>query len=142
MGTSWCLFDAVGTASILYPVWRLTESRPQLWLNARNVRWPVVSPNGKWIAYVSTESGRSNVYVQPFDPRLRAGFRKIAGVHRRGIQPAWRADGKELYYLSPDNMLMAASVKPGKIFNYERPVALFDIQVRLLRGPRSDYATP
>jgi hypothetical protein len=108
---------------------------------AGNVRWPVLSPNGKWIAYVSTESGRSNVYVQPFDAGSPPGPGKWQISVGGGSQPAWRADGKELFYLSPNNVLMAVAVTSGATFTYDRSVPLFDTRLRTLRGPRNDYAT-
>jgi Tol biopolymer transport system component len=68
-----------------------------------------VSPVGKWIAYVSDETGKSEVYVQSFP---------MSGTKRRvstngGIQPVWRHDGRELFYLSEDQQIMAASIQPG-----------------------------
>jgi serine/threonine protein kinase len=62
------------------------------------------SPDVKWIAYSSNESGRQEIYVQPF-PATGAKYRiSRAG----GIQPLWRGDGKELFFLAPDSTLMAA----------------------------------
>jgi len=58
-----------------------------------------------------------------------------------GVQPAWRADGKELFYLSQDRKLMAVTVKSSASFDYDSPVILFDPHIAVLRGPRNDYAT-
>jgi eukaryotic-like serine/threonine-protein kinase len=66
-----------------------------------------VSPDDKWIAYRSDESGTDEIYVSSFPSvagRLQAS---VAG----GSMPCWRGDGKELYYLTPDNKLMAAEMK-------------------------------
>src|SRR5262249_57200415 len=69
----------------------------------------VFASDGKWIAYVSDESGRPEVYVQTF-PVSTAKWRiSTAG----GSQPRWRRDGKEIFYVSPDHRLMAVPVKGG-----------------------------
>jgi len=67
----------------------------------------VFSPNGKWLAYCSTESGEQKVYVVPF-PGPGGKWQVSPGG---GCYPRWRRDGKELFYLSPDNKIMAAEVK-------------------------------
>jgi Tol biopolymer transport system component len=66
-----------------------------------------VSPDGRWLAYVSQESGRFDVYVGPF----RGAGEKVRVSPSGGGQPRWRGDGKEIFYLSPDGRLMAASVR-------------------------------
>ena len=63
------------------------------------------SPNGRWIAYVSDESGMPQVYVQSF-PTLTGHWQVSPDG---GTQPRWRRDGKELFYLAPDRKLMAVS---------------------------------
>ena len=64
------------------------------------------SPDGRWIAYVSLESGHSEVYVTPFPGPGGKQQVSIAG----GVEPRWRGDGKELFYLAADDKLMAAEV--------------------------------
>ncbi|MEQ1757367.1 MAG: winged helix-turn-helix domain-containing protein [Vicinamibacterales bacterium] len=78
-----------------------------------------VSPDGKWIAYASDESGAYEVYVEAF-PK---GGSKRAVSSGGGAKPQWRADGRELFYLSVDRLLMAAPVdefgeiaKPQELF--------------------------
>jgi dipeptidyl aminopeptidase/acylaminoacyl peptidase len=70
---------------------------------------PHVSLDGRWLAYVSTESGRNEVYVEPF--RRRGETVRVS--KDGGGQPRWREDGKELFYLSLDGRLMAVSVREG-----------------------------
>ena len=60
---------------------------------------PHVSPDGRWLAYISTESGRYEVYVEPFRGRGRKGARLRQAA---AAQPRWRGDGKELFYLTLD----------------------------------------
>ena len=66
-------------------------------------------PDSKWIAYVSNESGSWEVYVQDFP--TSGGKLRISS--RGGTQPIWRGDGKELFYISADQKLMAVEVKSG-----------------------------
>jgi Tol biopolymer transport system component len=68
-----------------------------------------VSPDGRWITYISQESGHFEVYVEPF----RRRGEKVRVSPNGGGQPRWRGDGKEIFYLSPDGRLMAASVREG-----------------------------
>jgi len=82
------------------------------------------SPDGKWMAYASNESGLPQVYVQPI-PATGAKWQvSTAG----GDQPRWRRDGKELFYISGDEKLTAVPVKSGTNFEAGSPQALFDIQ--------------
>jgi hypothetical protein len=67
----------------------------------------VFSPDGRWIAYASDESGRNEVYVRPF-PR-REGLSPIS--RNGGRAPRWRADSKELFFLAPDGAMMAADIR-------------------------------
>lgn len=65
------------------------------------------SPNGRWLAYESNESGTAQIYVRPFPP---AGGQWMVSTNG-GVQPRWRADGKELFYIAADRKLMVADVK-------------------------------
>jgi len=65
------------------------------------------SPDGRRIAYVSTESGRPEVYVETFP----APSGKVRISTDGGTEPLWRSDGRELFYVAPDNRLMAVSVQ-------------------------------
>jgi serine/threonine protein kinase/Tol biopolymer transport system component len=81
------------------------------------------SPNGHWVAYQTDESGRFEIVVQTFP----VGSGKWQVSTGGGIQPRWRADGKELYFVAPDRKLMAASVTAGATFTAETPVPLFTV---------------
>ncbi len=69
--------------------------------------WASFSPDGRWIAFSSTESGRPEVYVTPFPPSERR-WRISAGG---GSQSRWRPDGEELFYLALDQTLMAVEFR-------------------------------
>src|SRR4029077_20755384 len=72
-----------------------------------NEQQGVFSPDGKWVAYQSDESGTDEVYVRPFPGPGGAALVSVGGGH----SPRWSGDGKELYYISPDFKLMAAKVR-------------------------------
>jgi Tol biopolymer transport system component len=91
------------------------------------------SPDGRWLAYASDESGESEIYVQPF-PGLGQKWQISTGG---GAVPRWRRDGKEIFFLKfPEKTLMAVEVKAGSTFSVGEPKALFQTQIR-----RSDFGT-
>ena len=81
------------------------------------------SPNGRYVAYVTAESGTNQVVVQTF-PNPTEGKWHIASG---GIEPRWCCEGRELFYLEPDGKLTAVSVKTGSTFEVGDKVALFQI---------------
>jgi Tol biopolymer transport system component len=84
------------------------------------------SPDGKWVAYQSNESGRYEIYVRPF-PGPGGQWQVSTGG---GISPRWQAYGKELYYIAPDAKLMAAAVSTqGGTFTPGTPEALFQTHI-------------
>jgi Tol biopolymer transport system component len=80
-----------------------------------------ISPDGHWVAYASDESGAWEVYLDSFPESSGKRILSIDG----GVEPHWRKDGKELFYLSPDRNLMAVSITLGSSPKIERPKALF-----------------
>jgi dipeptidyl aminopeptidase/acylaminoacyl peptidase len=90
------------------------------------------SPDGKWIAYSSDESGRREVYVQGFAPgRVPAtALGKWQISTAGGDKPRWRRDGREVYYLAPDRKMMAVPIKTGpSSFEPGIAVPLFDTRL-------------
>jgi Tol biopolymer transport system component len=81
------------------------------------------SPDGRWIAYGSDESGKFEVYVRPFPGPGGRWQVSTSG----GSNPRWRGDGKELYYLSLDNTIMAVPVSAGTAFQAGAPRVLFPV---------------
>jgi len=96
------------------------------------------SPNTRWVAYASDESGRFQVYVRPFPAASGQTQISIAG----GMQPEWRRDGKELFYISADGKLTAVPVTTdGATFSAGTSHALFDVEVPEPNPPYpTDYA--
>ena len=82
-----------------------------------------LSPDGRWIAYRTNESGRPEVYVQTFP----ASGGKWQVSTNGGHHPQWRGDGKELFYCSVDRKMMAVDVKLGGAFGAGLPKTLFDL---------------
>ena len=85
------------------------------------------SPDGKFVAYASSETGSWEVYVSPF-PSFSSRWQVSRGDG--GEEPRWRRDGKELFYLAPDGRLVAADVKTGTGFEAGLPTVLFQTRPR------------
>jgi hypothetical protein len=112
-----------------------TLARKVLKSGATNESQGQFSPDGKWIAYVSDESGNLQVYVQSF-PELTGKWQVSAGG---GSQPRWRRDGKDLFYVAPDRRMMAVTIKAGATFEAEAPRALFESRLPAV-ATRQTYA--
>src|SRR5207249_488507 len=83
------------------------------------------SPDGKWLAYSSNESGEYKIYVVPFPGPGGKWQVSPAG----GVGPRWRRDGAEVFYLSSENRLMAAAVSAsGSSFEVGVVQPLFDVR--------------
>ena len=86
------------------------------------------SPDGKWIAYQSNESGRFEIYVQPFP----GPGGKLQISTNGGAQVRWRRDGKELFYIALDDRLMAVPIRlasNGQTVEPGSPIPLFATRV-------------
>jgi eukaryotic-like serine/threonine-protein kinase len=91
-------------------------------LNATyNENFPQVSPDGRWMSYLSDESGENEVYVRPF-PEVDGGRWQVSTSG--GTNPLWSPDGRDLFYRSGD-AAMAVSVKIAPTFSFETPKILF-----------------
>ena len=96
----------------------------------------VFSPDGRWVAYMSNESGPMEIFVRPFVPPVSTG-KAAAAVGGKwqvstagGISPIWRPDGKELYFLSPAGEMMAAPITvTGSTIEPGAPVVLFPTRI-------------
>ena len=88
-------------------------------------RWARFSPDGRWVAYSSNESGSYEIYVRPF-PAHAVGGGMLMISQGGGQQPRWRRDGKELFYLRADGELMTVTVNgSGAAFQRDVPKPLF-----------------
>src|SRR5262249_33791103 len=95
------------------------------------------SPDGRWVAYTSDESGDEQIYVQPFPPS--GGHWQVS--NSGGRQPRWRGDGKELFYLAPDGTLMVVAIRSGSTsgthFEWNGPQHLFRTGTRTFLNSQS-----
>jgi serine/threonine-protein kinase len=82
-----------------------------------------ISPDGRWLAYVSNESGREEIYMQPFPGPGRKWQISTEG----GIEPLWARNSKELFYRNGDKM-MAVTIDAGPDFTPGKPTLLFEGQ--------------
>jgi eukaryotic-like serine/threonine-protein kinase len=113
---------------------------PDLWFSAfpglksssllkavSSIRNGQFSPDGKWVAYASNETGKWEIYVTSF-PDGRGKWQISTGG---GEQPRWRGDGKELFYISSEEKMMAVPVTAGVKFDPGTPIVLFQATPRL-----------
>ncbi|HET7710786.1 MAG TPA: hypothetical protein VFL80_02545, partial [Thermoanaerobaculia bacterium] len=130
----WIFYNAASGSNVDIGIWSTTEKRAIAWLatpfRESNAR---ISPDGKWVAYQSDESGRWEVYVRGFPESDQKWMISNGG----GIMPAWRGDGRELYYVSSDQKMTAVALTGGAELQAAEPVALFDAPLR--PHPTSQY---
>jgi eukaryotic-like serine/threonine-protein kinase len=93
-----------------------------------------VSPNGRWIAYATNDTGMYQIVVQSF-PDPNGGKWQITA--QGGVEPKWRHDGRELYYLGLDGKLMSVPVKDGRTFEAGTPAPLFETGLTVARPTAS-----
>jgi Tol biopolymer transport system component len=91
-----------------------------------------LSPDGRWMAYCSDETGRDEIFVREF-----SGTTVSVQVSSQGAsEPAWRGDGKELYFLSPDDSIMSVRLNPaGSRIEASAPTRLFQVRTAGIRRP-------
>ena len=95
-----------------------------------------VSPDGRWLAYVSEESGDREVYVRPFPDAGSARWQVSASG---GTDPVWSRNGRELFYISAANEMMSVEVALGAAFSISPPKALFSTVPYSPVGPVSAF---
>jgi Tol biopolymer transport system component len=109
-------------------IWLLSltgERKAVPWLRSPfKERNPRFSPDGRWIAYDSDESGDAEIYVA----LTEGGGEKKRLSPAGGRKPRWRADGKELYYVAPDGTVMAVPIAPGPSLESRAPMPLFRVE--------------
>ena len=94
---------------------------------------PAISSDGRWLAYVSEESGRHEVYVRPFP---NTGSAKWQVSSNGGTEPVWARSGRELYFRNARDELVSAAVLPGETFEIGEQRVLFST-VPFLADPYS-----
>ena len=128
----WVLFQGENTTDGDFGVVDL-EAQKLTWLlkTPANEMSPAFSPDHKWVAFITNESGRPEAYVQAFEgrdrPRLVDDRTRISGDGAQVLR--WRGDGKEIVYLGTDGLLYSVPVRIGSRLQFGRPVALFRMPV-------------
>ena len=120
---------------LIYTAYATKTSHLELWASALSgdrkpfavaqggfdIGQAVIAPDGHWVAYTSNETGRNEVYVQSFP--MSGGKRAIS--IDGGVQPRWRRDGRELFYLSRNQQLMAVPITLGSELGVGKTAPLF-----------------
>ncbi len=96
-----------------------------------------ISPDVKWLAFTSDESGKSEVFITSFPTPGRKWQISTNG----GFQPQWRGDGKELFYQGADNKLMSVAITPGPAFDAGVPRELFPMPAGVGSSPNPSRST-
>jgi eukaryotic-like serine/threonine-protein kinase len=117
-----------GPESAAINIWYLTvggDDKPMPYLESQARKYSAqLSPDGRWLAYVTNESGSAQIVVQSFpDPKIS----KVVVSRNGGTDPRWRRDGRELFYIAADGKLMAVPVKTGDTFEARTETALFQM---------------
>ena len=123
-----------------YGIWTSSveqkNPKPILDTQQYNELQAAVSPGGRWMAYASDQSGIYQIYVQDFPAGTQRKLVSTVG----GMQPQWRSDGRELYYIQPDGSLMQVAVNAGERLEFAAPTALFKTAIPSMLNPyRMDY---
>ncbi len=124
-------------------LWTLTlpnqQSRPYLETQFKEMHGRL-SPDDRWLAYASDESGQFEIYVSSFAQPQRRWLISAGG----GVEPTWRGDGQELFYLSLDGKVMSVPLKTGgATLEIGEPVPLFETHIGAeSRGPYRQHYQP
>jgi Tol biopolymer transport system component len=101
------------------------ERQPRPFLRTPFNEWGArFSPDGRWVAYQSNETGRDEIFVRA----VQASGRKWQISTAGGASPRWRRDGKELFYLARDHHLMAVPIRMGATIEVGTPASLFAVE--------------
>ncbi len=120
-----------------YDIWvlRMSDHKAQAFLRTPfNKSVPLFSPDGHWLAYISDESGRFEIYVQPYPGP--GGKWQIST--EGGAEPLWNPNGRELFYRSGDKM-MAVDIATQPSFSAGKPRVLFEGQYNRAAGVTPNY---
>ena len=122
------------------------DKKPFLFLRTASNEWDGhFSPDGQWVAYLSDESGHDEIYVRRFSPdSTEAATGADTGgkwqvSYGGGEWPQWSKDGKELYYLTPDNKVMVVAVSANPVFQAGAAKLLFQAPPQASGGTFGDY---
>jgi eukaryotic-like serine/threonine-protein kinase len=116
---------------------RLSDRRSTILLASRFSEYQGrISPDGRWLAYTSEETGRPEIYLRPFPAGTSSVVISVGG----GSEPSWRRDGKELFYLAADGGLMSVALTTSDVVKASRPSELFRTHVPDRQHNSASYA--
>jgi Tol biopolymer transport system component len=136
---SWIVYRAGGGTATrdIFGLETATGEVVPLVAESFNEHSPALSPDVRWLAYVSNESGREEVYVRPF-PEVNGG--KWLVSTEGGAEPAWSPDARELYYRDSRGMLVAARLGEGNSFSVAGRRSLFSVEGFVWDPVHAQYA--
>ena len=123
--------DLGGGAIFALPLAGSGERKPiEIFRSKSQLTGPRLSPDDRFVAYVSNETGRTELYVRPFNPNAATGPATSAEVWKLSEQGAqgmafWRRDGKEISFLAPDRSILSVSLSTSPDFESAKPKLLF-----------------
>ena len=119
--------DGMGREPSHLALFKIGDQKPVRMLTGKgNQSNGQISPDGKWLAYASDESGGWNIYATTFPSAAGKWQVSVGG----GTEPRWRDDGKEMFYLDAKGMLTAVSISAGSTFSSGTPQPLFRVRPR------------
>jgi Tol biopolymer transport system component len=123
--------DLGGGTLFALPLTGTAERKPiEIMRSKSQLTGPRLSPDDRFLAYVSNETGRTELYVRPFNPTAAPGAAPSAGPWKLSEQGAqgmafWRRDGKEINFLAPDRSIQSVSLTTSPDFEFGKPKVLF-----------------
>ncbi len=99
--------------------------------------YPTLSPDGRWLAYASNESGTNEIYVRPFPETASAKWQVSTAA---GNEPVWSNSGRELFYINGKSEMVSAEIPPGATFSVGRQRILFSVAELARGGPVPSYS--
>jgi len=126
------VFTTTKLGTLIFDIWTLPlegdkKARSYLHSGFNNIQ-PQLSPDGRWLAYATNESGMYQIVVRTF-PDPNGGRWQVTA--NGGMEPRWRNDGRELYYLALDGKLMAVPVRADNAFQSDTSITLFQTPLTL-----------
>jgi Tol biopolymer transport system component len=135
----WLVYNAIAPGTGV-DIWAFDFSDPKsrpILEEPSNQLQARLSPNGRWLAYASDESGEWQVYVRSFP---EAQIKRLVSTGG-GSQPLWRGDGKELFYVAADNRVVAVPILSSDTFEVGASQPLFATRIPPVIAPwRTNYA--
>ncbi len=125
--------DLGGGAIFALPMTGTGERKPiEIFRSKSQLTGPRLSPDDRFVAYVSNETGRTELYIRPFNPAAAPGSAPSAGpwkISEQGSQGMafWRRDGREITFLAPDRSIVSVSLATAPDFEFEKPKILFGL---------------